>query len=30
MISSMGAIQLAEIHLTPEALEDLRRGRLEP
>ena len=30
MISSMGAIQLAEIHLTPEALEDLSRGRLEP
>ena len=30
MISSMGAIQLAEIHLTPEALEDLRRSRLEP
>jgi hypothetical protein len=30
MISSMGAIQLAEIHLTPEAMEDLRRSRLEP
>lgn len=30
MISSMGAIQLAEIHLTPEAAEELRKNRLEP
>ncbi len=30
MLSSMGAIQLAEIHLTPEAAEELRKSRLEP
>jgi hypothetical protein len=30
MISSMGAIQLAEIRLTPGALDELRRDRLEP
>ncbi len=30
MISSMGAIQLAEIHLTPDAAEELKRSRLEP
>lgn len=29
-ISSMGAIQLAEINLTPEAVEELKRERLEP
>ncbi len=30
MISSMGAIQLAEVRLTPDALDELRRSRLEP
>ena len=30
MISSMGAIQLAEIRLTPGALDELKRDRLEP
>ena len=30
MISSMGAIQLAEIRLTPEAREELNRDRIEP
>ena len=30
MISSMGAIQLAEIRLTPEAIDELKRDRLEP
>lgn len=30
MISSMGAIQLAEIHLTPDAADELKRNRLEP
>ncbi|HON37007.1 MAG: hypothetical protein IPI63_06570 [Methanothrix sp.] len=30
MISSMGAIQLAEIRLTPKAMEELKRDRLEP
>jgi hypothetical protein len=30
MLSSMGAIQMAEIHLTPEAAEELRKSRLEP
>ena len=30
MISSMGAIQLAEIRLTPGAMDELKRDRLEP
>jgi len=30
MISSMGAIQLAEIRLTPEAMDELNRDRIEP
>jgi hypothetical protein len=30
MISSMGAIQLAEIHLTPDAADRLKRDRIEP
>jgi hypothetical protein len=30
MISSMGAIQLAEICLTPSAMDELKRDRLEP
>ncbi len=30
MISSMGAIQLAEIRLTPEAIDELKRDHLEP
>lgn len=30
MISSMGAIRLAEIRLTPDAMEELKRDRLEP
>lgn len=30
MISSMGAIQLAEIRLTPDAIDELKRDRLEP
>ncbi len=30
MISSMGAIQLAEICLTPGAMDELKRDRLEP
>ena len=30
MISSMGAIQLAEIRLTPEAMDELKRGRIDP
>ncbi len=30
MISSMGAIQLAEIRLTPEARDELNRDRIEP
>ena len=30
MISSMGAIQLAEIRLTPGAIDELKRDRLEP
>ncbi len=30
MISTMGAIQLAEIRLTREALDRLRRDRIEP
>jgi hypothetical protein len=30
MIEAMGAISLAEIRLTPEALEKLKRDRLEP
>ncbi len=30
MISSMGAIQLAEIRLTPDAMDELRRDHLEP
>jgi hypothetical protein len=30
MISSMGAIQIAEIRLTPEAMDELKRDRLEP
>ncbi|MCX6678470.1 MAG: hypothetical protein NTU95_11095 [Methanothrix sp.] len=30
MISSMGAIQLAEIRLTPGAMDELKRDHLEP
>ncbi|MDD2755891.1 MAG: hypothetical protein PHS80_10235 [Methanothrix sp.] len=30
MISSMGAIQLAEIRLTPDAMDELKRNHLEP
>ena len=30
MISSMGAIQLAEIRLTPEAIDELKKDRIEP
>jgi hypothetical protein len=30
MISSMGAIQVAEVHLTPDAIDELKRDRLEP
>ena len=30
MISSMGAIQLAEIRLTPEAMDELKGDHLEP
>jgi len=30
MISSMGAIQLAEIRLTPDAIDELKRDRVEP
>ena len=30
MISSMGAIQLAEIRLTPDAIDELKRDHLEP
>ena len=30
IISSMGAIQLAEIRLTPGAIDELKRDRLEP
>jgi hypothetical protein len=30
MISSMGAIQMAEIRLTPEAMDELKRDRIEP
>ncbi len=30
MISSMGAIQMAEVRLTRDALEELKRDRLEP
>jgi len=30
MISSMGAIQLAEIRLTPDAIDELKRNHLEP
>ena len=30
MISSMGAIQLAEIRLTPEAIDELKNDRIEP
>lgn len=30
MISSMGAIKLAEIHLTPDATEELKRDRIDP
>jgi hypothetical protein len=30
MISTMGAIQLAEIRLNREALDQLRRDRIEP
>jgi hypothetical protein len=30
MISSMGAVQMAEVRLTREALDELRRDRLEP
>ena len=30
MISSMGAIQLAEIRLTPEAMDELKRDRIDP
>ena len=30
MISSMGAIQLAEIHLTPDATDELKKDRIEP
>jgi hypothetical protein len=30
LINSMGALQLAEIRLTKDALEELRRTRLEP
>ena len=30
IISSMGAIQLAEIRLTPDAIDELKRDHLEP
>jgi len=30
IISSMGAIKLAEIHLTPDATEELKRDRIDP
>ncbi len=30
MISTMGALQIAEIHLTPEALDEIRRNRIQP
>jgi hypothetical protein len=30
MISSMGAIQLAEIRLTPDAIDELKRDHIEP
>ncbi len=30
MISSMGAIQMAEIRLTPDAIDALKRDRIEP
>jgi len=30
MISAMGAIQVMEIRLTPEALDEMKRDRLEP
>jgi hypothetical protein len=30
MISSMGAIQLAEIRLTPDAIDELKGDHLEP
>ncbi len=30
MISSMGAIQLAEIRLSPDAIDELKRDHLEP
>jgi hypothetical protein len=30
MISSMGAIQLADIRLTPDAIDELKRDHLEP
>ena len=30
MISSMGAIQLAEIRLSPDAIDEMKRDRLEP
>ena len=30
MVSSMGAVQMAEIHLTPGAKEELKRDRIDP
>jgi hypothetical protein len=30
LISSMGAIQLAEIRLTPDAIDELKRDHIEP
>ena len=30
MISAMGAVQVAEIRLTREALDEIRRDRIEP
>ena len=30
MISSMGAIQLFEIRLTPEAIDEMKRDRIKP
>jgi hypothetical protein len=30
MISTMGAIQLAEIRLTRDAMDEMKRDRLEP
>ena len=30
MVSTLGAIQMAEIHLTPDALNEIRRNRVQP